>query len=118
MLTTYPIYILDLDGTDRVVFPEGKTDISHSEFWEETVALVVVRHYGIPHAPLLNLPYCQRRARITSRGTVFYGEQQTKALMKTIRASVGESNLAWEDDEHEQRLPMDMAEFEELRQST
>jgi hypothetical protein len=69
--TTYPIYILDLHGEELVVFPKDKADISHSEFWERTVAPLLAKHVSIPLKPLLNLPYCQRRARVSSKGLVF-----------------------------------------------
>jgi hypothetical protein len=69
--TTYPIYILDLHGEELVVFPKDKADISHSEFWEQTVAPLLAKHVSIPLKPLLNLPYCQRRARVSSKGLVF-----------------------------------------------
>jgi hypothetical protein len=113
--TTYPIYILDLHGEDVVVVPEAKTDISHSDFWEQTVAPLLARHFLIPLKPLLNLPYCQRRARVSSKGLVFYGERQSKKLLRTISKATGEADLRWAFDEHEVRLPFDVQEFERLR---
>ncbi len=114
MLTTFPIYILDLDDNDQVVFPDGKADISHLEFWEETAAAIVTEHFAIPLEPLKNLPYSQRRARISSNGLVYYGKEQSSELLETIAATVGESGLKWAFDEHEQRLEFDLMEFEEL----
>jgi hypothetical protein len=63
MVTTYPIYILDLNHKDMVVFPEMKADIPHPEFWEKDVAAIIAKNFDISLKPLLNLPYCQRRAR-------------------------------------------------------
>ena len=45
MLTTYPIYILDLHDNTRIVFPEDKNDIPHSALWEETVVEIVATHF-------------------------------------------------------------------------
>jgi hypothetical protein len=96
--TTYPIYILDLDGEEIVVFPNDKADISHSELWEQTVAPLVAAHFSIPLKPLLNLPYCQRRARVSSKGLVFYGERQSNKLLRTISNATGEIDLRWAFD--------------------
>ena len=113
-MKTYPIYILDLDGNDKVVFPKEKSDLSHSEFWEETVAGLVAAHFGIPRGPLTNLPYCQRRARISSNGSVYFGEQQTNKLLNLIATAVGAKKLSWVYDDHEKRLPLDISEFERM----
>ena len=112
--TTYPIYVLDLDAGDLVVFPQGKADISHSEFWEQTVAPLLAKHVSIQLKPLLNLPYCQRRARVSSKGLVFYGERQSKKLLQTNSKATGEADLRWAVDEHEARLPFDVQEFKRL----
>ncbi len=114
MGSTFPIYILDLDGEEMVVFPKDKADISHSDFWEQTVAPLLAEHISIPLKPLLNLPYCQRRARVSSKGLVFYGERQSKKLLRTISKATGEADLRWTFDEHEARLPFDVQEFERL----
>ena len=114
MTTTYPVYILDLNDEDVVVFPEDKVDISHSEFWKQTAAPLVAKHFSIPLTPLLNIPYCQRRARISTKGIVFFGENHTKALLRTICKATGETRLRWIFDEHEARLPLDVADFNNL----
>jgi len=88
-----------------VVFPNEKADISHSEFWEQTIAPLLAKHVSIPVKPLLNLPYCQRRARVSSKGLLFYGERQSKKLLPTISEATGESDLRWAFDDHEVRLP-------------
>ena len=113
--TTYPIYILDLSGTDRVVYPDDKQDISHTEFWEQTVAAIVAEYFRISLGPLKDLSYCQRRARIASNGAVYYGEPPNDALLRTIEAAVGQTGLTWVDDDHEKRLEMDVFEFQQLR---
>jgi hypothetical protein len=59
-MKTYPIYLLQLGDTFQVVFPEGKEDIGHSDFWESIVSQIVAKHYNISQAKLANLPYCQR----------------------------------------------------------
>jgi hypothetical protein len=33
-MQTYPIYLLNLGGKLRVVLPEPRTDVGHTEFWE------------------------------------------------------------------------------------
>ena len=112
--TTYPIYILDLSGTDCVVYPDNKQDISHAMFWEQTVAAIVAKHVSIPLVPLKNLPYSQRRARIASNGSVYYGEPTSDDLLQTIEAAVGDIGLTWIYDDHEKRLDMDVFEFRQL----
>ena len=114
MPTTYPIYILDLHGEELVVFPKNKADISHSEFWEQTVAPHLAKHFSIRLKPLMNIPYCQRRARVSSKGLVFHGERQSKKLLRTISKATGEADLRWAFDEHEARLPFDVQEFKRL----
>jgi hypothetical protein len=113
-VTTYPVYILNLDREELVVFPDDKADIPHSDFWEQTVAPFLADHFSMPLKPLLNLPYCQRRARMSSSGVVFYGERQSKKLLQTISRATGETDLRWVFDEHESRLPADVQEFERL----
>jgi hypothetical protein len=107
---SYPIYILD---DDTIVFPSGKIDIDHSAFWETTVAEIVARHHRIPLEDLLNLPYCQRRARIVGQN-VLYGERPTKKLLRLIEKAVGEKGLRFVYDDHEKRLDSDVLEFTAL----
>lgn len=118
MVTNFPIYILELDGRDVVVFPQDKADISHSDFWEQTVAAIIAKNFGISHKRLMNIPYCQRRARVSSKGFVFYGEKQTKTLLQRISKAIGESDLRWVYDEHEARLSFDVMEFKRLIRDT
>ena len=121
MTSTFPIYILDLSGVDHVVHPDGLLDVPHADFWKATVAAIVATHFGLSVKRLLNLPYCQRRARIVVRddeAVAYYGERQSKKLLKLIAKSVGLPHLEWRSDEHEQRLELDVAEFERLVESS
>lgn len=108
---SYPIYILDLGGTDySIVFPEGKVDLDHSQFWEDTVVRLVARHFHLPLEELVNMPYCQRRARINGK-IVYYGEKTTKRLLKLIEKAVGETGLRFAYDDHEKRLSLCVQAF-------
>ena len=118
MVTTYPIYILELEGKDLVVFPESKADIPHPQFFQKDIIPIIANYFGISDKRLMNIPYCQRRARISSKGFVFYGEKQTKTLLRTISKATGETNLRWVFDDHEARLPFDVMEFERLIRDT
>lgn len=111
---SFPIYILDLGGKDyTIVFPEGKTDLDHSQFWEDTVARLVARHFRLPLEEVANLVYCQRRARINGQN-VLYGEKQTTKLLRLIEKALGQKDMRWVYDEHEQRLIYDRDEFNAL----
>lgn len=109
-MTSYPIYILDLTKEPTIVFPENKVDINHTDFWEETVAKLVATHFRLPLKKLLNIPYCQRRARICN-SVIYYGEQTTKKLLQQIEEAVGETGLRFEYDDHEKRLKYDVLTF-------
>jgi hypothetical protein len=82
--TGYPLYLLLLDDQWKVVFPTGKRDIGHTDFWEQTVSRYVADHYKIPAIKLVNLPYSQRRARVVG-DKVHYGEKADPELLKLIR---------------------------------
>ena len=110
---SYPIYILDLGAKDTIVFPEGKVDIDHSDFWEKTVARIVARYFHLPIEELLNLPYCQRRSRINGK-KVYYGEKPLKKLLRLIEKAVGEKGLQFAYDDHEKRLNYDVQDFTSL----
>ena len=115
---SFPVYILDLSGEDRIVFPENREDLSHSEFWETVVTGIVAQHYRIAVARLENLPYCQRRARIVLARNkppiVYYGEQQSDELLAAIAAAVEIPDLQWRYDDHEKRLEFDVLELRQL----
>ena len=112
---SYPVYITDLGGEGyTILFPEGKVDLDHCDFWEKTVARIVARHFGLPVGDLLNLPYCQRRARISGK-VIYYGEKTNRKLLKLIENAVGETGLKWYYDDHEKRLEFDSQELSALR---
>lgn len=118
MPTSFPIYILDLSGEDRIVLPENREDLSHSEFWESVAAGIVAEHYRLPARRLKNLPYCQRRARmVLSRNkppVIYYGEQQNDELLAAIAAAVDLPDLVWRYDDHEKRLEYDVSKLRQL----
>lgn len=111
---SYPIYLLDLGGDEyAIVFPEGKADLDHTDFWEKSVARIVARHFGMSVEDLLNLPYCQRRARVSGK-IVYYGERTSRKLLKLIEKAVGETGLRFVHDDHEARLEYDSCVIERL----
>lgn len=89
--STFPIYILQLGAEQRVVASEGRADINHMQWWEQTVARIVAKHYHLPLAEVLELPYCQ--------------------LLKLIRRALSNEELAFVHDDHECRLPEDVLRF-------
>ena len=115
--SNYPIYILDFgDSKFEIVFPEGKKDLMHVEFWKYTVAPMVAKRLRLSLKELENLPYCQRRARICGKN-VYYGEEPSHELLRQIKEAVGEKALAFVYEEHETRLEFDIMEFTALSQS-
>ncbi len=112
-MSIFPVYLLKLDEAFQVVFPEGKEDIGHSDFWEKTVSGIVSQHFKIPQARLANLPYCQRRARVVG-DRCYYGEEGTPELLALVRQAVGNRKLAFVHDDHEKRLREDVMEFRKL----
>jgi hypothetical protein len=109
----FPVYLLRFGDSWQVVFPKNKADISHSDFWEQTVSHVVADYYKIPQPKLANLPYCQRRARIVDR-TVFYGGRPEPDLLQAIRKAAGNKDLVFCFDEHERRLKADVLALRKL----
>ena len=112
-MRTFPIYLLELGDSLVVCHPEDQTDIDHSTFWETTASRLVAEHYKIPQRLLLNLPYCQRRARVVGN-RVYFGERPDATLLHLIRKALGNSKLAFVHDDHEKRLPYDVSEFRKL----
>jgi hypothetical protein len=100
-----PIYILRLGNADGIVFPEERMDLGHCDFWEQCVSLIVAKHYHIPIRKLMDLPYCQRRARICS-DIILYREACGRALLAKIRKAVEQAELVFAYHEHEKRLAM------------
>lgn len=112
---SFPIYILDLGGEeDAIVFPDGKLDVDHCAFWEATVARIVAKHFHLPVEELLNLPYSQRRARISGK-VVYYGEKPLRKLLRLIEKAVAVTGLRFVYDDHEKRLEYECQEFAALR---
>lgn len=110
---TFPAYFLRLNDQWRVVVPGDKEDIGHTDFWEQTVARIVADHYRVPEHRLVNLPYCQRRARIVG-AKVYYGEKPDLKLLRALREAVGNDQLAFVHDDHEKRLQEDVRQFKKL----
>ena len=104
----FPIYILD---DDTVLYV--KDDVNHVDYWYDTVSKIVADKHGILQKRLLNLPYCQRRARVV--GSSFYcGEKITKKLLKKIEKTL-DRKLKYIYDEHETRCEINVSEFNSLR---
>jgi hypothetical protein len=108
-MKTYPIYILP----DGIVYPADKSDISHVEFWEESVARIVANLYDLPLYSILNIPYALRRARVVD-DIVYYGEEQSEELLQRIRKALDNDNLHFAYDDHEKRLAVDVAQLRGL----
>jgi hypothetical protein len=111
--SSFPIYLLSLGEETVIVAPEGRQDVGHSDFWEATVAGIVARHFRVPVAKLLNLPYCQRRARVVGN-VVYYGGTHDPELLERIRAALGDPGLKFAYDAHERRLREDVRQFRRL----
>lgn len=112
-MTSYPVYLLKLGDSIKVIFPENKEDLDHLAFWEQTARHVVAKHYGLSAASLLDLPYCQRRARICGN-KIYYGEKPSKTLRESIRKATDEPKLEFAYDEHESRFSNEVFEFKLL----
>lgn len=107
-LNSFPLYILD---DDTILYV--KEDINHVDYWYNTVSKIVSDKYGVPRRKILNLPYCQRRARVV--GNNFYcGEKISKKLFKNIEKALG-LKLKHVYDEHESRCEINMGEFKALK---
>lgn len=113
MNSSYPIYLLQLGKKWKIVFPDGKVDIGHCDFWEQTVSFMVAEFFKVPQRKLLNLPYSQRRARICGN-TVYYGEVFRLVLLAKIKKAVKNKELVFAHDEHEQRLAAEIRQFKRL----
>ena len=104
----FPIYILD---DDTILYIEE--DLNHVDYWHDIVSKIVADKHGILRKRLLNLPYCQRRARVI--GNSFYcGEKITKKLIKKIEKILNRK-LKYIYDEHETRCELNVAEFNGLK---
>ena len=109
MSKSYPIYILD---DDSIVFT--KKDINHVDFWNEQVAKKVSEMYKVPVHRLLNIPYCQRRARIVGNN-LFCGEELSLDLVNKIKKVLNKKVLKVVYDQHETVLKYDVMIFNNLK---
>jgi hypothetical protein len=111
---SFPVYLLRLGKSWQVIFPENKSDIGHTDFWEKTVSKIVAEHYHIPHTELVNLPYCQRRARVVA-SKIYTGSRNLKPELQTvILIALRKRKLQFLYDEHEKRLREDVMQFRRL----
>ena len=113
LIQSFPIYILQFGRRWKIVFPEGKADIGHCDFWEQTTSFLVADFFKVPQKRLLNLPYCQRRARICGN-KVYYGEAFRPSLLATMKKAVKNKKLVFVYDIHEQRLAAEVRQFRRL----
>lgn len=100
---SFPIYILPFG----IVYPRDFEDITHPEFWEQSVAELVASRYKIPVYAIKNSPYAFKRARVVGN-TVYYGERYDDKLILKVRKALRNPKLNFAYDEHEKRLPEDM----------
>ena len=112
-MSTFPLYLLRFGQEWKVIFPEDREDVGHTDFWEQTVSHLIAQHYRIPVAKLANLPYCQRRARVVGN-RIYYGGKPDPELLEMIRREVGNTKLAFYHDDHEKRLKEDVLKFRRL----
>lgn len=104
----FPVYILD---DDTILYI--KEDLNHVDYWCDFVSKIVSERHGIPRKKLINLPYCQRRARVVEN-KFYCGEKIKKDLFKTIEKKLGRK-LKYVYDEHETRCEFNLAEFKSLK---
>jgi hypothetical protein len=113
LVVDFPIYLLRLDEQWQIEIPNNKEDIGHTDFWEQAVSGIVADFYKIPRAKLVNLPYCQRRARIVGN-KAYFGGRPDADLLHAIQSATGNANLVFCFDGHERRLKEDVLEFRRL----
>ena len=109
MLKSYPLYILD---DDTIVFT--KEDLNHVDFWNDQVAKKVSELYNLPVHRLLNIPYCQRRARVVGNN-LFCGEKLSLDLVNKIKTILNKKVLKVVYDQHETVLPYDVMVLNTLK---
>ena len=109
MPKSYPIYILD---DDSIVFT--KKDINHVDFWIDQVANKVSEMYKIPVHRLLNIPYCQRRARVVGNN-LYCDEELSLDLVNNIKTVLNKKVLKVVYDQHETVLPYDLMILNNLK---
>lgn len=106
-MESFPLYLLRIPEW-KIVF--SNKDIGHSEFWEKIVSHIVAEHFHVPQKTIVNLPYCQRRARIVG-SKVYYGGKLDPELLKLICQVIGNPSLVFCYDYHEKRLKEDVRQF-------
>ncbi len=116
-MDAFPIYILKLGDEIKVVFSEDRKDIGHTDFWEKKVAKIAAAHHKIPLKKLIDLPYCQRRARVVGI-KVYCGQRPAPVLLNAIRLALEDDRLVFVHDIHEKRLRDDVLEFRKLVRRT
>lgn len=109
MSKSYPLYILD---DDTIIFT--KEDLNHVDFWSDQVAKNVSEMYKVPVHRLLNIPYCQRRARIVGN-KLFCGEELSLDLVNKIKTVLNKKVLKVVYDQHETIIPYDVMIFNNLK---
>ena len=107
----FPVYLLKLDCL-KVIHPEDKQDIGHTDFWENVVSKIVATYFHIPQVKLVNLPYCQQRARICGE-KIYFGEETTPELLQLLQKTI-DNKLFFVYDNHEKRLREDVLAFRRL----
>lgn len=107
---SFPIYILD---HGEIVIPEKQEDIPHAEFWKTKVAAIIAKKYQIPVWSLLNLPYCQKRARVVG-DIIYHGDEIKRSTLVKIRKAINNKNAKLIHDDHEKTLEYDVAKFKGL----
>ena len=109
MQKSFTLYILD---DDSIVFT--KEDLNHVDFWNQKVAKNVSEMYKIPVHRLLNIPYCQRRARIVGNN-LFCGEELSLDLVNKIKTVLNKKVLKVVYDQHETVLAYDVMILNSLK---
>lgn len=85
----------------------------HVDFWEQSVAPIVAKRYELPLYAIKDIPYAFKRARIVG-DIVYYGEATSTELLDKIRKALKNPRLRFVYDEHESRLPEDVAHLRGL----
>ncbi len=104
----FPIYILDDDSIEYL-----QEDCDHSRFWSETVSKKVSQNTGIPLRILIDMPYCQRRARVVG-SRLYYGEKMSAFLFNKIK-NILKMDLVLVHDEHEARCEISLMQFNGMK---
>ena len=97
------VYILD---DDTILF--SRKEYGHTQYWEKIVCKIVTKKYKI-NKSIINLPYCQRRARIVEN-KMYCGEKITNKLLKKIEKTIN-IKLKYVYDEHEKRCDISVTAF-------